>query len=182
VGSSTNLHLLWNLGDLNGLFWKMFPAFSTAKTGRISDTSLNGWMNSGMVWRGEYWTLNSSERPNDVVESSLSEVIERQAPYKYFLTVEQLNSLLTRAAVRGKALPRDLEEAIRKQISILSSMPELDECIRLGRNPKDTDPMERLGHLTQEDLPMLYVRRMTPSECEALQGFPEGWTNLGTEA
>ena len=28
---------------------------------------------------------------------------------------------------------------------------------------------------------MLFVRRMLPSECEKLQGFPQSWTETDTE-
>ena len=29
-----------------------------------------------------------------------------------------------------------------------------------------------------EDLPFLLIRRLTPLECERLQGFPDGWTDI----
>lgn len=29
-----------------------------------------------------------------------------------------------------------------------------------------------------KDLPILLIRRLTPLECERLQGFPDGWTNI----
>jgi DNA (cytosine-5)-methyltransferase 1 len=28
----------------------------------------------------------------------------------------------------------------------------------------------------------MIVRRLTPVECERLQGFPDGWTDIGTAA
>lgn len=36
--------------------------------------------------------------------------------------------------------------------------------------------------LTQEERPLIgksIVRRLTPMECERLQGFPDGWTDIG---
>ena len=29
-----------------------------------------------------------------------------------------------------------------------------------------------------KDLPILLIRRLTPLECERLQGFPDGWTDI----
>ena len=29
-----------------------------------------------------------------------------------------------------------------------------------------------------KDLPFLLIRRLTPLECERLQGFPDGWTDI----
>jgi hypothetical protein len=60
-------------------------------------------------------------------------------------------------------------------------MPQLEEMIRQGLKLRDTEMTERLGLLTQEEVPMLYVRRMMPSESESLQGFPPGWTELPEE-
>ncbi len=94
---------------------------------------------------------------------------------------EQLKSLLDRASARGKCLDKAFMDALQRQISTLSSMPELEESIRQDRKPKAIAMMEKLIHLTQEEREMLYVRRLTPSECEILQGFPPGWTEIDTE-
>jgi len=160
----------------------MFQDFSAAKTGKISEASFARWMNSGMVWRGEYSMQNTLEHPNVVAECSLSQVIDHHAPLKYFLTTPELQSLLQRAKVRKKALPIDLETAIQKQISTLSKMPQLEEYIHLARKHADIAVMEKLGHLIREGELMLSVRRLLPSEYEKLQGFPEGWTDLDIQA
>ncbi len=159
----------------------MFRASSTVKRGEISAQLSQRWLNSGIVWDGEYWMQNSLERPRDAVGYSLSQVIEHQVPLRYFLTIDQLQSLLDRAQARNKTIAPDLEEAIRRQISILSSMPQLEDMIKQGLKLKDTEMTEKLGLSTQEEVPMLYVRRMTPSESESLQGFPHGWTELPEE-
>ena len=58
----------------------------------------------------------------------------------------------------------------------LSSTPQLEENILRDRKPKDIVVTEKPIPWTPEGAPMLYIRRMTPSECERLQGFPQGWT------
>lgn len=53
-----------------------------------------------------------------------------------------------------------------------------------GSNPQWGDPCHPLtasGHIPSVvcDGIKFIVRRLTPTECERLQGFPEGWTDLG---
>ena len=138
-------------------------------------------MNSGMAFRGEYWMQNTLEHPNAVAESTLSEVLEASAPPRYFLNQEQLQSLLERASARKTSLPQQYKTALTAQISMLSNMPQLAESIQQDRKPKATEMMEKATPSTPEEVPTLFVRRLTPSECERLQGFPPGWTEIETE-
>ena len=67
-------------------------------------------------------------------------------------------------------------KAYLKQMSFLSSMQALAAEQAQGHKGKVTETMEKLILSTPEEARMLYVRRMLPSECEALQGFPKDWT------
>lgn len=78
-------------------------------------------------------------------------------------------------------LPEPLIQAYQKQISILSSMQVLDEKQLRDLKQKGTEMTEKPTPLTQEEVQMLYVRRMLPSEYERLQGFPENWTLIDSE-
>ena len=53
-----------------------------------------------------------------------------------------------------------------------------DEADRqyFGLNARSTGNSNRGGH--KEDMKTV-VRRLTPLECERLQGFPDGWTDIG---
>ncbi len=168
--------------DRDGSSWKMFLDSSAAMKGRISEPSSVNWMKSGMVWRGEFLTQSASEHPNGAVAYSLSQVISQDSPVQFFLTTPELQSLLTRAEAREKPLTEDLATAINLQISTLSKMPQLEECILLARKEKDIDLTEKLGLLIQGGEVTLYVRHMSPLEYEILQGFPEGWTQVDTKA
>ena len=42
----------------------------------------------------------------------------------------------------------------------------------------DADNTVRLLRLTREGMGINLIRRLTPLECERLQGFPDGWTNI----
>ena len=138
-------------------------------------------MNSGMVLHGEFWMQNSLEHPKDVVVHTLSQVLEPSAPVKYFLSKAQIQSLMRRATERGTSLPPALMKAYQAQISFLSNMQESDANLLQVPKEKVTEMMEKRILSTPEETRMLFVRRMLPSECEKLQGFPEGWTEIGTE-
>jgi len=153
----------------------------TVTKGEISKFSSKSWMNSGMAFRGEYSMLNTLEHPNDVEECTLSQVLEISAPLKYFLKKAHLVSLLERASERKKPLPTDLEEAIKKQIAMLSNMRVLEENRQLALKPRDTETTEKATRSTAGAVQTLYVRRLMPSECEKLQGFPTNWTAIDIE-
>ena len=53
--------------------------------------------------------------PNDVRVSSLSQILQDQAPRKYYLSRKACQGILRRAQQRGKALPPPLEQALRRQ-------------------------------------------------------------------
>lgn len=181
VGYSTNLQTSSRSQNLDGYLWKMFPDYLIVKKERISVASSPLWMNSGMVFRGECWTQNFSEHPNDVEGSILSEVMETSAPLRYFLNKAQLQSLLVRDDARNIHMPPDLRKAIESQIATLSNMPELDEYLQQDPKGKAGEMTESLLRLIQEEVPTLYVRRMLPLEYERLQGFPEDWTAIDGE-
>ena len=178
---STNMLNSLKKINLAGFLSKMFPDFLTAHKVETLALSSQRWMNSGIVWRGEFWMQNSSEHPSDVEERTLSEVLEPQAPLKYFLNQEQIQSLIARATDRGTSLPPAMMKAYQSQIAFLSNTQALAEEQAQGHKEKVTEMMEKLILSTPEEARMLYVRRMLPSECEVLQGFPKDWTAIDGE-
>jgi hypothetical protein len=61
----------------------------------------------------EFLTLNTLEYPNDVVESSLLDVLETGlVPQKFFLSPTACEGILRRAANRNKKMPELLEHAL----------------------------------------------------------------------
>lgn len=181
VDFSTNSQNSSPKSSLVGFLSKMFPDSLTAQMVETLASSSKPWMNSGMVWHGEYWMQNSLEHPNDVEELTLSQVLEASAPLKYFLNEEQIQSLIKRAEARGTSLPPAMMKAFQSQISFLSSMRALAEEQVQGPREKVIEMMEKLILSTPEEARMLYVRRMLPSEYEKLQGFPKGWTAIDGE-
>ena len=110
-GSST-IELSLKL-NRSGLSWKMYPDFFQAKRDEILPSSFGGWMNSGIWGSGKLLTANTSEWPKDAAVCSLSDILEPQVDPKYFLSPKACAGILRRAARRGKALPEQLEEALK---------------------------------------------------------------------
>ena len=64
-------------------------------------------------------TLNTSESPNDAVESSLYSVLEHGGgTRRYCLSPKACEGILRRAKERGKVLPKTLEETLEKMTSV----------------------------------------------------------------
>ena len=66
--------------------------------------------------RTEFLTLNTGEFPSVAVESTLSSILEANAPEKYYLSARACEGILRRAERRGKALPPILKEALLQMI------------------------------------------------------------------
>ena len=98
---------------------KMSLDYFQATKDEISQLSSMRWSNSGMAYRGEYLMLNTSESPNAVVESSLSDVLETTGEHlrKYSLSPKAAEGILRRASKRGKQLPIQLENALKSLAS-----------------------------------------------------------------
>ena len=89
--------------------------------GQTSQVSFPRLANSGIAWRGEYWTANTPEwtagpwpSRSDVGVCGLSDVLtdSRKIPPKYFLSQRACLGVLRRAERRGKELPKELENAL----------------------------------------------------------------------
>ena len=65
----------------------------------------------------EFLTLNIGECPKDVVESTLSQILEVNAPEKYYLSAKACEGILRRAGSRGKQLPPILKDALEQMIA-----------------------------------------------------------------
>jgi hypothetical protein len=97
----------------DGRSLKMFPDSFPATGVPISVSYSGGWMTSGTVSPGEFWTRAGSESPSGAVVCSLSAVLEtRPVPRRYWLSAKAAAGILRRAAKRGKTLPPRLMTAL----------------------------------------------------------------------
>ena len=72
------------------------------------------------VLPGVPMTLNTGESPSAARESTLSQILQANAPEKYFLSKTACEGILRRAAKRGKELPKMLREALEEVVKIAS--------------------------------------------------------------
>ena len=71
---------------------------------------------------GAYLTLSIGESPSAGVESSLWQVLESNAPAKYYLSKKACEGIIRRADKRGKVLPKLLEVALLYRIATADGM------------------------------------------------------------
>jgi hypothetical protein len=64
---------------------------------------------------GEYSMPSFGESPRDVVESHLSQILEENAPPRFYLSEKACQGILRRAEKRGKELPEILRIALEQQ-------------------------------------------------------------------
>jgi hypothetical protein len=185
-----------------GFSLRMFPDYFPATTDEISPSYWRRFANSGF-WTelGESWTVDTSEcRSDGGVSSSLPDVLEADVPPRFYLSQKAAAGILRRAERRGRELPPHLDSALRtlsmgnkegrtttqpKQTT--SSPPpsppsggreaegqqEMSaRTLSQDRSPADTEKESTQPSTTAQSS----VRRLTPTECERLQGFPDGWT------
>ena len=147
---------LWSSDDLGGSCWKTSLGSSVPTAALTSDGFSTKWSNSGMAYRGELWTLDTLESPSDGVECSLSQVLNPTAPERFSLSARAASGILRRAGRRGKVLPAALQTALE------SLAHSHDDSVKESTAPS-------MSHSSS-------VRRLTPTECERLMGWPDGWT------
>lgn len=63
---------------------------------------------------GGYWTRNTGACPSVVKESTLWQILQEDAPEKYYLSAAACAGILRRAERRGKDLPPMLREALEE--------------------------------------------------------------------
>lgn len=99
------------------LLSKTFQASFLLTRDETSEPLFERWPTSGIVWGGVCLTAKTSESPNHVVESTLSEVIEtKEVHSRYFLSQNAAKGMLRRANRMG----RPLFPPLRKALEILS--------------------------------------------------------------
>ena len=97
-----------------GLFGRTSEEPCLALTGVTSQQCSTSWPTSGRwTLHGECWMHAGSESPNVAVESSLSLILQDNVPERFTLSPRACRGILARAERRGRALPVELETALR---------------------------------------------------------------------
>lgn len=72
----------------------------------------------GSASHGGCLTLSIGASPSAAVESILWQILEGDAPGKYYLSAKACAGVLRRAERRGKALPKMLREALEEAVAL----------------------------------------------------------------
>lgn len=95
-----------------GLSGRTSQERSQASGGRLTASSCQRWMRSGMVWHGEYWMRSFSVWPKDASVCSLLEVLEPCVARKYFFERESLSWNHQSSRQKRQALTEEAQERV----------------------------------------------------------------------
>jgi len=158
---------LLELKDQNIYYLKMLrDSFRMMREGRLRSFSCR-WMNLGMMSNGRCLTLNIG--CPKIVKGSLSSVLEEKVNKKYYLSKKMLNKL-SEQYEQSSRISDDISYCINTPTGG-HHIPKIATCI---------DANYYKGWLAHGQRQMISnktkIRRLTPKECERLQGFPDDWT------
>lgn len=83
------------------------------RSGQRTDASTMKWEDGQLL--GDYTMRSFGEYPKEERGSLLSQILVDDAPPKYSLSAKACLGILNRANKRGKALPKELQEALERQ-------------------------------------------------------------------
>ena len=78
---------------------------------------------------GASMTLNFGESPSEERESTLSQILDLNAPEKYSLSPKACAGILRRAEKRGKTLPDMLRDALMEVVGLDGWQSEMSESV-----------------------------------------------------
>jgi hypothetical protein len=150
------------LAKADSFYSKTSRVFSPRTVGEISPSFSGRWPNSGFTTRlGECWIAVTSESHNDGAAcSSLGGVVAANVAPRFFLNPKAAAGILRRATKRRRKIPMALRTALSE--------------IAIGSKTSETEPSQATPVEATES--RWSLRRLTPTECERLQGMPDGWT------
>ena len=91
---------------------------------------------------GGFSTLNTAEYPNVVKESTLSQILQLDAPEKYSLSPTACAGIIRRAEKRGKELPDMLKDALMEVIGRAGGIEQIADEPEDGEELSDEDEYE----------------------------------------
>ena len=96
------------------------------------------------------------------VMTTLTDVLQPSAPDRYSLSARAASGIIRRSAKRGRKLPGELHTALTQ--------------LAHSQQESTASPMECKSSCKDTSSQAWTVRRLTPTECERLMGYPDGHT------
>ena len=103
---------------------------------------LGAYWETDTVLPGEYMMLSTGECPNVVRESTLSQILQLNAPEKYSLSPKACAGIIRRAQKRGKVLPDMLREALMEVIGLAGGLENIEEEPDIEEDSEEDDEEE----------------------------------------
>lgn len=157
-------------------YWKTSKGSYLMTVDELSKPSSPRLLSWGMISSGKCLTARISESPRIGKECSLSDILEEHPDPKYFLSERATQTILNSSTIRSTVTKESTEKAGLAQPSTqqggaTASPRSLQRPLGGARgsphgSKQNWDSYELRGR----------IRRLTPLECERLQGFPDGWT------
>lgn len=168
----------------NMWFLKTLKVYYLMKGAELSKQSLGFLPTWGISLNGRFLTAKILESPKIGKECSLSDILEKNPDQKYFLSertikkilnqTKQKNdfkcALITRNKYRGNYI-KQLNKPTHSNYRVYA-----EEGISPTLNTMQGGMRQPFIALTKKRTNEIKIRRLTPLECERLQGFPDQWT------
>jgi site-specific DNA-cytosine methylase len=109
----------------------------------------------------------------------LSQVLNPTAPARFSLSAKAASGILRRANRRGKVLPAALQTALESLAQSPDDLAKESIAPLTSHSSSLTQSAPALPSEEKEETVAMTsssVRRLTPTECERLMGWPDGWT------
>ena len=119
-------------------------------------------------WLGSFGMLNTSECPKDAVECSLWQILQATAPSRYSLSQTACLGTLTTSDRHSVYARQRVDQFRDDEIASTESARQHKDATDLICQPPSTWDADCRN----------LIRRLTPLECERLQGYPDGWTDV----
>lgn len=169
----------------NIFYSKMLKVYYLTKGAELSKSYLKLSPNRGMMYRGRYIIPMIMESPKKEKGSILKDILEKSVDKKYYLPYEQLGRIQIERE-RESDEPLKIATATRKGYD--EALPHYG--VRLdhpngttgrGRVHKDKTGTLNCNSNWGTVTPNYKIRRLTPRECERLQGFDDDYTKYGKD-
>lgn len=108
------------------------------------------------------------------LEVTTQDLLDEDVPYEYFLTKKISKTILSTGTKNYKAKPT-IDQPISKTLTAT-----MHKMHRASQDNYVTDDKNFKKHKTDDN--RINVRKLTPNECRKLQGFPDDWQQVVSDA